>query len=130
MNFRQYTKFNQLTSDIFHICNFFKKMLITNMLKHTRNTNNSGIHFYKQIYDQLHCTKTAKMLDTQNCLQNYIKNAKASKFLLQSAFYMSKRRTYKVLPFYIFWFKFCDKFCSPYPIVNFLDIFNHQNRKP
>ena len=28
-----------------------------------------------------HCTKTAKMLDTQKCLQNHIKNAKANKFL-------------------------------------------------
>ena len=50
------------------------------MLKHTRNTNNSGIRFYKQIYNEIHCTKTAKMLDTQNCLQNHIKNAKGAKF--------------------------------------------------
>ena len=67
-----------------------RKWLITNILKHTRNTNNSGISFYKQIYNEKHRTKTAKMLDTQNCLQNHIKNAKATKFLLQSSFYTSK----------------------------------------
>ena len=53
------------------------------------------------------------MLDTHNCLQNHIKNAKATKFLLQSAFYTSKGSTCKVLPFYGFWFKFYDKLCSP-----------------
>ena len=26
--------------------------------------------------------------------------------------------------------KFYDKFCSPYPIVDFLCIFNHRHRKP
>ena len=31
---------------------FVKKWLISNMLKHTRNTNNSGIRFYKQIYNE------------------------------------------------------------------------------
>ena len=35
------------------------------------------------------------MLDTQNSLQNHIKNTEATKFLLQSAFYTSK-----VLPFF------------------------------
>ena len=30
------------------------------------------------------------MLDTQNWFQNHIKNAKGTKFLLQSAFYTSK----------------------------------------
>ena len=44
----------------------------------TRNTNNSGIRFHKQIYNEQHCTKTAKMLDTQNCLQHDIKNAKST----------------------------------------------------
>ena len=62
--------------------------------------------------------------------QDQIKNAKATKFLLQSAFYISKGRTCTVLPFYDFWFKFYDKFCSPYPIVDFLHIFNNQNRRP
>ena len=47
--FKQYTKFNQLTQDIFQICNI---LLITNMLKHTRNTNGSGTRFYKQIYNE------------------------------------------------------------------------------
>ena len=67
---------------------------------------------------------------TQNCLQNRIKNAKAAKFLLQSAFYTSNENACKVLPFYDFWIKFYDKFCSPYPIVDLLRIFNHKNRKP
>ena len=49
------------------------------MLKHTRNTNISGIRFYRQIYNE-HYTKTAKMLDTQNCFQNHIKNAKTPSF--------------------------------------------------
>ena len=48
--------------------------------KHAQHTNNSGIRFYKQIYNEQHRTKTAKMLDKQNCLQNHIKNAKATKF--------------------------------------------------
>ena len=37
------------------------------MLKHTRNTNNSEIRFYKKIYNEQHYTKTANMLDTTNC---------------------------------------------------------------
>ena len=70
------------------------------------------------------------MLDTQYCLQNDIKNDKATKFLSHSAFYTSKQNICKVLSFYNFWFKFYDKFCSPYPIVDFLHMFNHQNREP
>ena len=58
-----------------------------------------------------------------------IKNAKAIKFLLQSAFYTSKRSTCKVLPFYDFRFKFYDTFCGPYPIIDLLRMFNHQNWK-
>ena len=50
------------------------------MLKHTRNTNNSEIRFYKKIYNEQHCTKTANMLNTTNCLQNHIKNSKETKF--------------------------------------------------
>ena len=69
------------------------------------------------------------MLDTQNGLQNHIKYAKVTKFLLQSAVYISKGSTCKGLPFYDFWFKFCDTFCSPYPIVDFLRIFRIGNRK-
>ena len=82
------------------------------------------------IYNEYRCTKTAEIQDTQNRLQNLIKNAKATKFLSQSIFYTSKGRTCKVLPFCDFWFKFYDKICSPYPIVDFLHMFNHQNRKP
>ena len=63
------------------------------------------------------------MLDIQNYFQNHIKNAKTAQFLLQSAFYTSKGRICKVLSFYDFWSKFYDKFCSPYPIVDFLRIF-------
>ena len=100
------------------------------MLKHTMNTNDNEIRFHKQIYNEQHCTKTAKILVTQNCLQNYIKNAKATKYLSQSAFYTSKGHTCKVLPFYDFWFKFHDKFCIPYPIVEILRVCDHQNRKP
>ena len=72
-----------------------------------------------------------KLQNTQNCLKNRIKNAiyKATKFLFQSVFYTSKGSTCNVLPFYGFWFKFCDKFCSPYPIVNLLRIFDRQNRE-
>ena len=33
MNFRQSTEFNQLTSDIFQVCNFLKKMAHKNTLK-------------------------------------------------------------------------------------------------
>ena len=46
-------------------------------------------------------------------LQHHIKNAKATKCFLQSAFYTSKERTCKVLPFYDFWFMSYDKFCFP-----------------
>ena len=59
------------------------------------------------------------MLDSQNRFQNYFKNAKTSKFLLELAFYTSEGHTCKVLSFYNFWFTFNDKFCSPYPIVDF-----------
>ena len=59
------------------------------------------------------------MLDSQNRLQNYFKNAKTIKFLLELAFYTSEGRTCKVLSFYDFWFRFNDKFCSSYPIVDF-----------
>ena len=37
------------------------------------------------------------MLDKQKCLQNNIRNAKATKFLLQLAFYTSKGRGYCIL---------------------------------
>ena len=91
---------------------FKRKWLMTNMFKHTRNTDNSGIRFSKQISMNNIAPKTAKMLDTQNYFQNHIKNAKANKFLSQSAFYTSKGSTCKVLPFYDFGLKFYDKFCS------------------
>ena len=50
------------------------------MLKHTRNTDSNGIRFSKQIYNEKHCTKTAEILDTQNCLQNHIKMLKQPNF--------------------------------------------------
>ena len=37
--------------------------------------------------------KTAKMLDSQNRLQNYFKNAKTTKFLSELAFYTSEGHT-------------------------------------
>ena len=57
--------------------------------------------------------KTAKMLDTQNCPQNHIKNVKATKFLLQSAMYTSKGCTCTVLPFYNFWLSFMISSVAP-----------------
>ena len=59
------------------------------------------------------------MLDSQNRLQNYFKNTKTTKFLLDLALYTSEGYTCKVLSFYDFWFTFNDNFCSPYPIVDF-----------
>ena len=59
------------------------------------------------------------MLDSQNRLQNYFKNTKTTKFLLELALYTSEGHTCKVLSFYDFWFTFNDKFCNPYPIVDF-----------
>ena len=59
------------------------------------------------------------MLDSQNRLQNYFKNAKTTKCLLELAFYTSKGRTCKVLSFYDFCLTFNDEFCSPYPKVDF-----------
>ena len=56
------------------------------------------------------------MLDSQNRLQSYFKNAKTTRFLLELAFYTSEGHTCKVLSFYDFW---NDKFCSPYPIIDF-----------
>ena len=50
-----------------------------------------------------------------NIISKYLHN----QILLLSAFYSSKWPTCKVLPFYNFWFKFYDKFCSLYPIVGF-----------
>ena len=57
------------------------------------------------------------------------KNAQTTKFLLELAFYIFEGHTCKVLSFYDVWFTFNDKLCSPYPTVNFLRIFNNQNRK-
>ena len=70
-----------------------------------------------------------KLKNAEHIKLHHVKNAKVTKFLLQSAFYTSKGRTCNVLPFYDFWFKFYGKFCIPYLIVNFLHIFNHKNRK-
>ena len=69
------------------------------MLKYTRNTNNCEVCFYKLIYIAI---KPKKMLDTQNCPKSHIKDAKTTKFVLQSAFFTCKERTCKVLPFYAF----------------------------
>ena len=44
--------------------------------------------------------------------------------------HFQRKHFMKVLSFYDFWFKFYDKVCSPYPIVGFLYMFNHQNREP
>ena len=74
--------------------------------------------------------KLQKRWTEKNRLQNYLKNAKTTKFLPELAFYTSEGHTCKVLSFYDFWFTFNDKFCSPYPLIDFLHIFNHQNRKP
>ena len=59
------------------------------------------------------------MLDSQIRLQKYFRNAKTTKFLSELDFYTSEGHTWKVLSFYDFWFTFNDKFCSPYPIVDF-----------
>ena len=42
--------------------------------------------------------------ELQNCFQNHIKNAKTTKFFLQSAFYTSKGSSCRVLPLYDFLF--------------------------
>ena len=68
------------------------------MLEHIRNTNNSGIRFYKQIYNEYHCIKTAKILDSENCLRNHIKNAKATKFLFSQPSTLSKKALAKFYP--------------------------------
>ena len=47
------------------------------------------------------------------------KMLKQPNFFLELAFYTSEGHTCKVLSFYDFWFTFNDKFCSPYPIVDF-----------
>ena len=59
------------------------------------------------------------MLDSQKCLQKYFKNAKTSTFLSELTFYTSEGHTCKILSFYDFWFTVNDKFCSPYPIIDF-----------
>ena len=74
--------------------------------------------------------KLQKCWTHKNRLQNYFKNAKTTKFPSELAFRASKGRTCKVLSFYDYWLTFNDKFCSPYPKVDFLRIFNHQHRKP
>ena len=53
------------------------------------------------------------MLDGQNYLQNHTKNNKATKFLLQSAFYISEGRTCKVLHFYDFGLNFMISSVAP-----------------
>ena len=64
------------------------------------------------------------MLDTQNFISEM---QKQPNFFYSQPFTLPKD-TRKVLPFYDFRFNFCDKFCSPYLIINFLRIFNPQNR--
>ena len=135
MNFRQYTEFIQLTQDIFQIGNFFKrKWLITNMLKYTRNTNNSGIRFISRF------TMNNIAPKLQKCWTHKISFIYRSykKILKQQNLFYSQPSTLPkeafakfYLSIYNFWFKFYDNFCVPYPMVNFLRIFNyHQNREP
>ena len=121
------------------------------MLKHTRNTNNSGIRFYKQngLYQTCSSIQGTQITvgfvfisrftmnniapKLQKCWTHKIGFKIVSKMLKQPnflAFYTSDGHTCQVLSFYDFWFTFNDKFCSPYPIVDFLCIINHQNRKP
>ena len=58
-------------------------------------------------------------MDSQNRLQNYFKNAKTTKFLLELAFYTSKGHTCKVLSFYKFWFTFNDSSVVPTRLFTF-----------
>ena len=53
------------------------------------------------------------MLDTQNCLQNYIKNVKATKFILQSAFYTFKEALAKFYLSTTFGSSFIISFVAP-----------------
>ena len=55
-------------------------MVYNKHVKPTRNTNNSGIRFHKQTYNEYYCNKTAKMMVKQNCLQNHIKMLKQPNF--------------------------------------------------
>ena len=64
-----------------------------------------------------------RLLDTPNCLQRHIKNAKTARFFYSEPSALPKEALCNVLPLYDFWFTFYDKFCSPYTIVDFLRIF-------
>ena len=72
----------------------------------------------------------------QKCWSHKIAFRISSKMLKQPNFFHSQPSTLPkeaLTKFYLsttFAFKFYDKSCSPYPIVNFLRIFNHQNRVP
>ena len=57
---------------------------MTNMLKHARNTGNSGIHFYKQISMNNIAPDLQNAGYTKLPSKSY-KNAEATKFLLQSS---------------------------------------------
>ena len=104
---------------------FKRKWLITNMLKYSRNTNNSGIRFISRF------TMNNISPKLQKCWTLKIASKTMSKMLSNQisftvAFYTCKGRTCKVLHFQGFWFMFYDKF---YPIVDFLRIFSLQNRE-
>ena len=75
-------------------------------------------------------SKLQKCWTNKTAFKLISKMLKQPNFFFQSAFYTSKGRICKLLSFYNFWFEFYDKFCSHYPTVNFLRIFNHQNREP
>ena len=48
--------------------------------KHAQSIQETQTAVESVYISRLHCTKTARMLDTENCLQNHI-NAKTAKFL-------------------------------------------------
>ena len=84
--------------------------------------------WYTSIDVKMSKGQTCKIAGHTKLPSKSYKNAKATKFLSKSAFYISKGSAYKVLPIYDFWFTFYDRFCSPYPMVDFLGIFSRQNK--
>ena len=84
------------------------------MLKHTRNTNDSEILFYKQMYSEQHCTRKLQKCWTHNIAFKII-----SKMLKQASFFHSQpsaRAEEAFAKFYLsmtFWLSFMISSVAP-----------------
>ena len=87
MNFRQYTKFEQLISDIFQICSFKKKIAhnqtCSSIQGAQQGTQITVESFFISRFTMNNIAPKLQNCWVQNCLQYHYKNAKRTKFILQ-----------------------------------------------